>query len=314
MNLKDAIIEFCNISEIDEVGFATAKPFYDVEMILINHRNKGLPSHPFVETNIAKRVYPELTLKGAKSFIVITMSYTPKIYKKTDELIGNISPAAVGEDYHKLVMDKLTDITNFITDIYPKANILKFVDNSPFSEKHVAKRAGLGYIAKNSLFYSKKFGSRCFIGLLLTDINLGEDKPIIEQSKCKNCDKCVKACPTSALMPESGFDFTKCISYLTQTKEVISDDLASKMGNQIYGCDICQSVCPNNTKIPEEHVTGIPISLEYLLKMTNREFEEKFKYTAAGWRGSKQLKKNAVIALNNFGGAEAFEVLKLWEN
>jgi epoxyqueuosine reductase len=299
METNEKIVKYAGSIGIDEIGFADAGPFYDVEKLI-----HGVEI-PFVSFPIERRVKPELTLKNSKGFIVVLEPYPVPCYEKALEkksLVGNIAPSALGEDYHGVLMGKLNRLAEYLKGEYPASQFLCYTDTSPFSEKHVAVRAGLGMIGKNHLFYSRKYGSRCFIGIILTDLNLRVDRTAFdfkaqEGNLCKSCRRCVDACPVHALR-EDGIYYSKlCISYLTQQKEKHERKDYEKMGRQIYGCDICQKVCPRNGFIPDGMETGEIISLEKLLRMSNREFKEGLGKTAAGWRGKKQLQKNAVISL-----------------
>ncbi|MBQ2287484.1 MAG: tRNA epoxyqueuosine(34) reductase QueG [Lachnospiraceae bacterium] len=289
---------------IHDIAVCSAEPFRDVEHIL--HKDVTLDIFPpFTETDIHKRVEPKETMKDAASFLVILEHYEPEIYKKRDGRYGNISPAASGEDYHRVVRRKLNSLVDALKTEYPNGDYMAFVDNSPFSEKHIAVRSGLGRILKNGLFYSKTFGSRCFIGIVLTNLpveiwNLERRKDGQDRwfDRCLSCNACIQLCPGNALNYD-GMNSYRCVSYLTQKKEELTDDEKTKMGAHIYGCDVCQKVCPLNKKIPEGYETGSEISLDELMTMTNKGFKLKYQKTAAGWRGKKQLQKNAEIALKN---------------
>ena len=289
---------------IHDIAVCSAEPFRDVEMILRKDMELGI-FPPFVETDIHKRVEPKETMADALSFIVILEHYTPNIYRKREGRFGNISPAASGEDYHSVVRQKLKALTEVLEKEFPDGIFMPFVDNSPFSEKHVAIRAGLGRILKNGLFYSKQFGSRCFIGIILSNqpvdvwnLELRHDNKDTWFERCNSCNACIQLCPGKALTNE-GMNSYRCISYLTQKKEELTDDEMSKMGDHIYGCDVCQRVCPLNESIPVGYETGMEVSLDELLSMTNKEFKLNYQSTAAGWRGKKQFQKNAEIALKN---------------
>ena len=142
---------------IDDIAVCHAEKFEGVEQLLKKDAELGILP-PFTETDIRKRVCPEETLDGAKSFIVILEHYEPPVYKVRKGLYGNISPAASGEDYHRIVREKLSGLMSALEAADPEGNRLAYVDNSPFSEKHVAIRAGLGRLMRNGLFYSRKFG------------------------------------------------------------------------------------------------------------------------------------------------------------
>lgn len=295
----DEIRRFCVSVGIYEVGFGHSRPFFDVEKLLAADLETGVGLPPFTEERIEFRVFPERTMKHCRSFITILEPYEVPVYSPAEFVgSGNISPAALGTDYHINVMDKLKKLKNYLDQTFPQSMNMAFVDNSPFSEKHVAVRCGLGEIYKNGLFYSNIFGSRCFIGIILTDIQFVDEAPAKIQTGCLECQRCINACPTKAITPE-GFNSYRCISYLTQKKGEINSDLQKAMGIQIYGCDICQAVCPANPPVKDGAKTGAAVDLVWLLSMSNRQFKERFGGTAAGWRGRRVLQRNAKIALEN---------------
>lgn len=289
---------------IDDIAVCHAGKFEDVEQLLKKDAELGILP-PFTETDIRKRVYPSETLANAKSFIVILEHYDPPVYKKREGLYGNISPAASGEDYHRIVRDKLSGLMEVLSSVDGEGKRLAYVDNSPFSEKHVAVRAGLGRLMRNGLFYSRKFGSRCYIGLILSDrpvdfygLAARRDNEDTWFDRCLTCRACQIFCPGGAIT-ERGMNSYRCVSYLTQKKENLTDSEAAALDRQIYGCDVCQKVCPLNPGVPTGYETGMEVSLEELLAMSNKQFRMKYQRTAAGWRGKKQLQKNAEIVLNN---------------
>ena len=289
---------------IDDIAVCNAEPFLDVESILIKDKLLGILP-PFTEEDINKRIDPSQTLSDAKSFIVILQKYTPTLYKKREGNYGNISPAATGTDYHRIVRDKLNKLSEKLLEDDPNGVYMPFVDNSPFSEKHIALRANMGKILKNGLFYSNFLGSRCFIGILLTNRDVSsfelKSKKDISMKKldiCNTCNACIKACPGGAIS-DKGFNSYRCVSYFTQKKEELTSEEEAAMGYQIYGCDICQKNCPINGVIAKEYETGTEVDLDQLLAMSNKQFKEVYQATAAGWRGKKQLQRNAEIALKN---------------
>ena len=259
------LLEFAQKAGVDDIAVCDASDFPEVEALLRRDISLGILP-PFTETDLKKRVSPEETLPGAKSFIVILEKYTPPAYKHC-EGFGNISPAATGIDYHRTVMEKLTILTEYIEKTYKDSKCMAFVDNSPFSEKHVAIRAGLGKLMRNGLFYSRHFGSRCFIGLILTnlpadvfDIPERNDTADAFFLRCSTCKACMTFCPGKALT-EKGMNSYRCVAYLTQKKEPLSESEKKAMGIQVYGCDICQKVCPLNENIPAGYETGEPVDL-----------------------------------------------------
>lgn len=302
MTLEEKIYSFEEKNTI--VGIGSALPFYNIKHTLENIEV------PFVEKDIEKRINPMLIRNDAKSIIALGISYN-KVFKGTmdDKIRGKISIGAMGKDYHLIIKEKLEYIKyklNIEGDI--------FVDTGPLVDREVAKRCGLGIIGKSGNIINKKLGSIFFIGYIITNIKLNSNKILYNEDLCKNCNKCIKACPSNSIL-ENGFDYKKCISYLTQKKQLESEIEKTLINRQIYGCDICQKVCPYNKGIYEEYIYDLDIfypNIEFILNMTNKEFEKTYKKTAAGWRGKKILQRNAIIALANYKYSE--KSIKLLEN
>ena len=285
------------------------------EELLERRKNKW--DVPFEEQDIDKRIYPSISMEDAKTFIVIIESYNiERKYNENKEdkkFTANISVSAAGIDYHETVSDKLNKLEKYIQGI-TSCKIQKYVDISPFSDRHIALRAGLGFVGKNSMLINPKYGSRFFIGYLLTNLDINTDEENINNYiGCANCNRCIDACPTKAILPNNKYNAQVCISYLTQHKGSISQEIMKKMGKQLYGCDICQTVCPYNNDLNNNKMILPIVPLEYniedILNMTNKEFKEIFSRTAAGWRGKKWLQRNAIIALGNSGKQEALSLI-----
>ena len=302
MTLEEKIYSFEKENTI--IGIGNASPFYDIKNILQN------TEIPFVEKDIEKRINPKLIREDAKSIIALGLSYN-KVFKGTldNKIRGKISIGAMGIDYHILIKEKLEYIKNSLNiegDI--------FVDTGPLVDREVAKRCGLGQIGKSGNIINKKLGSIFFIGYIITNIELNPTKNIYVEDLCKNCDKCIKACPSNSIL-ENGFNYKMCISYLTQKKELETEKEKILINRQIYGCDICQKVCPYNKDIYIEEIYDLDTfypNIEFILNMTNKEFENIYKKTACGWRGKKVLQRNAIISLANYKYSK--EAIDLLEN
>ncbi|MFW6015147.1 MAG: tRNA epoxyqueuosine(34) reductase QueG [bacterium] len=314
MTLKNKIIEYSKEIGIEIIRFCSSEPFLGYRKVL-EERIKKSYNVPFEEQNIDKRIYPELTLPGAKSFIVIGESYNiEKNANKSNKnkLTGNITVSAVGLDYHTSVMKKLEALEEFIT-LQTDCKIKKFVDISPFSDRQIAERAGLGFYGRNTMIINKKYGSRFFIGYLLTNIELEPDQRP-DFVGCAHCQRCVRACPTGAIIGDGSFNGKVCISYLTQHKGEMKEHLKKYMGTHLYGCDICQKVCPYNEHIQENRVIDpilpLNIELDKILNITNKEFKKIFGPTSVGWRGKKWIQRNAIINLGNSKSEQALELLE----
>ena len=302
MNLKKHIRKLSKKAGIDIVGFTDSSPL-DIEDIILEKRKSGKYTE-FEEKDIEKRINPKLTMEKCKSIIVVGVSYNTAFKAENlYNLNGKISMSSWGSDYHRVLKIKIKSLIDALKeemDFEYKA----FVDTGPLVDRELARRAGVGFFGKNCSIINKEYGSFIFLGYILTDISIDPDSPTKED--CGDCDICLRSCPTSALENPYDLNPKKCISYLTQTKEIISEDLRKKMSTKIYGCDTCQNVCPKNKDVKlSTHNDFIPfdtggvMDLEKLLFMSNREFKREFGSMAGSWRGKSILKRNAVIAIGN---------------
>lgn len=200
----------------------------------------------YMANHFDKRLNPKLLVEGAKSVISLLLNYFPK-----QDLAQNnadnfkISKYAYGEDYHFVMKRKLNELLNFIREHIGEVNGRAFVDSAPVMDKVWAERSGLGWIGKHSNLINRKIGSFFFIGELIVDLELEYDSPTGDY--CGTCKRCLEACPTEAIVSPYVVDGSKCISYLTiELKSEIPQEFRGKMENWIFGCDICQDVCPWN--------------------------------------------------------------------
>ena len=216
----------------------------------VNHLNDWLKKGfhagmDYMQKHAELRANPELLVDNAKSVIVFLYNYYPS--KMMDENSPYlISTYAYGQDYHEVIHEKLNILINKLKTLVPEISIRGFVDSAPVLERAWATRAGLGWIGKNSMLISKKNGSYFFISELITDAELEYDQPM-GGNYCGDCSRCMDACPTSAITDLKTLDANKCISYLTiENKGEISETFKGKYEKWIFGCDICQQVCPWN--------------------------------------------------------------------
>lgn len=205
-------------------------------------------SMDYMARNLEKRLDPAKIVEGAKSVISVLINYYPS-RRQEDPEAPVISKYAYGRDYHFIIKEKLNTLLGFIqAEIYP-CNGRPFVDSAPVLERAWAKQSGLGWIGKHSLLISKEYGSFVFLGELITDLELDYDKETVPDH-CGTCTRCMDACPTKAIVTPHKVYARKCISYLTiESKDEIPAEFHDKLNNRIFGCDICQDVCPWNKKI-----------------------------------------------------------------
>ncbi len=273
-----------------------------------------------------RRQSPSLAMHGARSVIVCALNYNTSLPFSTEspgEIAaeggprGWISRYAWGDDYHKVLGAKLDAVIEAMHQEFPEPFEARgYVDTGPVVERVAAKYAGLGWLAKNTCLINEDLGSWLFLGTILTTLDLAESLGPAEAPApdlCGNCSLCIDACPTEAIIEPYVLDARRCISYLTiELRDAIPRELRAPMGRHVFGCDICQDVCPWNGRAristlpdfqPREHGASSLFSpdLEWLVSLTEHEFRELFRGSAikrAKWRG---LLRNACVAIGNSG-------------
>jgi len=223
----------------------------------------------YMENHFEKRVDPRKLVEGAKSVISVLYNYYPE--EKQIENTYKVSKYAYGRDYHYVLKEKLSELLEFINTEIGEASARAFVDSAPVMDKVWAAKSGLGWIGKNTNLLSKEFGSFVFIGELIIDLELDYNEDTVKDY-CGKCTKCIDACPTNALSPYQ-LDSRKCISYLTiEKKGIIPDEFKGKLNDWIFGCDICQDVCPWNQKLIAHKEESFNIS-EMLKDLNKNDWE-----------------------------------------
>jgi len=251
----------------------------------------------YLQNNIEVRKTPSLLLPEAKSIIVVLKNYYNKIQSPCYPF--KISRYAYGIDYHLWMKKKLNQLADFLNLSFPGNKNVFFSDAGPIMEKVWAKNAGLGWIGKNTLLINPLSGSFCFIGIIITTIDFSESvKPVVENA-CGPCTKCIDACPTKALKFPGILDARKCISYLTiEKKGEFTDNESESLNGWVFGCDICQEVCPYNKSIelhndPDFEILNILFDLKNNIDiMSNSQFNKNFSISAIKRCSLKSLKRN----------------------
>jgi epoxyqueuosine reductase len=199
----------------------------------------------YMENHFDKRLDPRLLVDGAKTVVSLLLNYYPAEQQEMPDA-PKISKYAYGDDYHEVIKDKLRDLFAFINDEIGEVGGRVFVDSAPVMDKAWAKKSGLGWVGKNTNLIHPKHGSFFFIAELIIDLELIADGPI--RDYCGTCTRCIDACPTDAIVQPYVVDGSKCISYLTiELKDsALPEDFRGKTANWMFGCDICQDVCPWN--------------------------------------------------------------------
>ena len=225
----------------------------------------------YMENHFDMRLDPRLLVEGAKSVISLTYNYFPDKSQRSDSY--KIAKYAYGTDYHFVVKEKLRELLNFIQEEIGEVSGRAFVDSAPILEHAWAAKAGIGWIGKNSLTLSKQKGSFFFLSELILDLELDYDEAF-KTDHCGNCTKCIDACPTDAILPDRKIDGSKCISYFTiELKDAIPTEMNGKFEDWIFGCDICQDVCPwNRFSLPHKEEKFRP--KEEVLNYSKSDWEE----------------------------------------
>jgi epoxyqueuosine reductase len=232
----------------------------------------------YMQNHFEKRTDPRQLMPNAKSIIAVLFNYFPHSNLDEDNSLI-ISKYAYGKDYHTVVKERLRSLQLFIKEKVPQSMMRIFVDSAPVLERAWAALAGLGWIGKNTSLISPEYGSFLFIGEIITDFELEYDVP--GKDHCGKCTKCLKACPTNAIVSPRKIDSNRCISYCTiENKGPISENLRGKFNNRIFGCDICQDVCPWNHMAIPQNIPELQPSSD-LIAMTCNDWqnltEEKYK-------------------------------------
>lgn len=256
----------------------------------------------YMENHFDKRLDPRLLVDDAKSVISLSYNYFPSEVQQNDTY--KIAKYAYGEDYHHVVKNKLFELLEVIRDEIGEINGRCFVDSAPVMERVWAEKAGLGWNGKNTLLIQKRMGSFFFLAELIIDLELEYDHPF-KTDHCGNCTKCIDACPTQAILPNNQIDAKKCISYLTiELRDNIPSEFKDKTQDWMFGCDICQDVCPwNKRSKPNNEELFSP--KEDMLDMTKRDWQE---ITEETFR--KVFKKSAVKRTKYSGLTRNIQFLK----
>ena len=260
---KNLGFDFCGISKAEELT-AEARE-------LEHWLKKGYHGKmEYMERNFDKRIDPRVLVPGAKSVISLLLNYYPS-EQQSNKSDYKVSKYAYGRDYHKEIKKRLKHFILSLQKEIGEVDGRIFVDSAPVMDKAWAKRSGLGWIGKHSNLINKQRGSFFFIAELILDLELEPDGPT--KDYCGTCTKCIDACPTDALVNPYQIDGSKCISYLTiELKENIPAEFKSKMENWVFGCDICQDVCPWN-RFSKPHKHEDMQANARLLNMDNKDWE-----------------------------------------
>lgn len=257
----------------DYCGIAKAEKLDDDARRLEQWLSKGMHgTMQYMENYFDLRTNPSLLVPGAKSVITLLMNYYPEQLQKDGS--PKIAKYAYGKDYHEVIREKLNILIAMIKEQIGDINGRGFVDSAPVLERTWAQKSGLGWIGKNGNVINKKSGSYFFIATLIADIELDYDNPYTKDF-CGSCTRCIDNCPTEAILPDKTVDGSKCISYFTiELKEaLIPENMKGKFDGWMFGCDVCQDVCPWN-RFSKPHSETAFTPLPQILNFTTSQWEE----------------------------------------
>jgi epoxyqueuosine reductase len=298
----------------DLVGISDAEPldFEEIEYFNTYLGSGWAGQMGYLHRNFEKRTNPGRLLEGARSVVCVGLCYKPEFPEgkgvpPTDKPAGRIANYALYEDYHSFIKDLLYKLVEFVKTLTGRED-LKYkvcVDSVPLAERSIACRAGLGFIGRNHMLINPDLGSQFFLGEIVMDLRLRASRRL--KDKCRDCDKCIKACPTGAIGFDGSFDATKCITYLTTEHEgMIPKSIADKVGDRLFGCDECVVSCQYGQKSPglsNRRFKFYPdrrfMDLALIRKWQRADFEHYFANTVIERLGIERLKRNARVCLEN---------------
>jgi epoxyqueuosine reductase len=267
----------------------------------------------YIEKRRAAYAHPRFVLEGCRSVVMLALpygDYSPDLSAEANEPAvnhGRVARYASDQrDYHDVIHERLKQLRGFVLERYPQAAVRGVVDTAPLLERELAEVAGLGWVGKNTLLLNRQWGSYFFLAALLTDLELASDEPY-DKGYCGTCTACLEACPTQAFPEPFVLDARRCISYLTiEHRSVIAEELQGQLHGWIFGCDICQEVCPWNRKAQRELNSAMnpatalsSLNLLDSLQLTEESFRQRFRHTPL-WRSKRRgLIRNALLLVGS---------------
>jgi epoxyqueuosine reductase len=296
----------------DLVGVAPAGPsaYRDYFRQWLDQGRAG--SMQYLHHRFDERTDPATYLPGAQSVICVAMNYHVPLEPAPagdGAPHGRVARYALGDDYHELIKSRLHVLADWLREQYPEAQTRACVDTAPVMEKELAARAGLGWLGKNTCLINAERGSWLLLGEVITTLPLAPDAPATDH--CGTCTRCIDACPTAAITAPYQLDARRCISYLTvEHRGVIAPELREKIGDWLYGCDVCQDVCPHNRAVPEatdpalrpRFPTGT-LDFDAVITWTDDDYRATLRHSAMKRVKLPVLQRNARIVRNNLAGA-----------
>jgi epoxyqueuosine reductase len=290
--VKKELNDYCLSLNIEYVGIAPTGPYHELaerwkKRVSQNHITG------FEEKDFNRRIDAKLTLENAQSVIVCLFPY----FVGSNEN-ANLSKSSFSLDYHIIAKAKLEQIGAFLKQRIPGFEYKAFVDNGPLVDRYLASLAGLGYFGVNAHIITDKYGSYVFIGYIINNYAFAPDKP--QDRTCIQCGACIRSCPGCAILGDFDINPLRCRSFITQKKSELTELELEILGKSplVYGCDICQDVCPHNADVKHTPISefseNIKSNIEYkeLQEISNKEFLRRYKNRAFSWRGKNMLIRN----------------------
>ncbi len=318
MSLTQAIKQKAHDLGFDLIGVAAVEPVPELSFYKDWIEAGYAGEMDYLKRHVEKRTDLKQVVPEAKSVIVCAMVYdseNPLSTEMRDPTRGWIARYAWGDDYHDVLQNKLFELFDFIkqesADVYGRV----YVDTGPVVDRVYAKYAGIGWFGKNTCIINQQKGSWLFLGEIITNLELEYDHPAPD--RCGTCNRCIEACPTEAILEPYMLDARRCISYLTiELKKEIPVELRDLIGNHVFGCDICQDVCPWNRESPKTREPAFQPQaglfnpeLETLANLSPEAFRETFRSSPIKRTKRRGLLRNVAVAMGNSGDPKFFPVL-----
>ena len=303
----------------DLVGISPAESHYGEADLFEQWLGRGYAGEMnYLERGLSKRKEVERVLPGARSIVSCAVNYNTENPRSTEASGGGwISRYAWGDDYHDVMGKMLGELADYLTGLCPEgACVRAYVDTGPVLEKVHAGRSGVGWVGKNTCLINQRVGSWLFLGEVITDIELDYDSAV--EDRCGTCTRCIDACPTDAIVEPYVLDARKCISYLTiELKGKIPIELREGVENNVFGCDVCQDVCPWNREAlftlkkkfrPREKL--LSPDFKWLMELDGDGFREVFRKSPVKRAKRRGFMRNVLVAVGNSGNKEYIEYVR----